>query len=167
MMQENDPTEILGNKIDLCKREDLLIRLESVVDIKVFESDLIQSMGFDHSSFVSSASEQSILVHRASKKDFSNLCAFWLSSLFSQDWKDREGFFLPYARQSLCLELGLQRFNELIVEYSAMLIMPNELPLMKSTEFQGALTMFDAWNDVAFVAQSKVGFVAFYWNTTA
>jgi hypothetical protein len=167
MMQHNNSTEIVSNKIGLFTREDLLIRLESVVDIEVFESAKIQSIGFDHNNFASPATEQSILVHSGSKKDFSNLSTFWLSSLFSQDWKGHEEFFLPYARRSLCLELGLQRFNELVADYSATLIVPNELPLIKTEEFLGALTMFNDWNDVALIAQSRVGFVAFYWNTTA
>jgi hypothetical protein len=146
-------------------REVMLEKLETVTDYWDFVSDQLQVLEFDHADFSSSSSEQTIIVHRGSKTDFSDTLGFWLASLFSQDWLGRDEYALPYAREGLCLEIDETDFEALVKDYSGSLHTPLELPMVRG--FRAGLKMYDDWNDVAAVAELEDGFVAFYWSTTA
>jgi hypothetical protein len=146
-------------------RAQWLDKLDAVTDVRDFASERLQVLKFDSWDFPSVSSEEEILIHRASKTDFSDALGFWLASLFSQDWLDREEYALPYAREGLCLEIDGEDFEASIKGYSASLRTPLELPLARG--FQAGLKMYDDWNDIAFLAEFEDGFVAFYWSTSA
>jgi hypothetical protein len=150
-------------------RESLLEKLEAIVhtgtDVRDFASGRIQLLEFGHTDFSSSSSEETIIVHRGSKTDFSGALGFWLASLFSQDWLGREDYAVPYASEGLCLEINETEFETLVKGYSSSLHTPLELPMVQG--FRAGLKMYDDWNDVAFLAEFEDGFVAFYWSTTA
>jgi hypothetical protein len=146
------------------RQEHLLARLETISDYRDFVSDRIQVLEFGHTDFSSSSSEQSIIVHRGSREDFSDALGFWLASLFSQDWRGRDEYALPYAREGLCLEINETELEAFVKAYSGSLRTPLELP---ESQFLYGLKMYDDWNDVAALAELEDGFVAFYWNTTA
>jgi hypothetical protein len=150
-------------------RESLLEKLEAIVrtgtNFRDFASDRIQVLEFGQDDFDSSSSEETIIVHRGSKSDFSDALGFWLASLFSQDWLGRDEYALPYAREGLCLEINETEFETLVKAYSSSLRTPLKLPLSRG--FRAGLKMYDDWNDVAALAELEDGFVAFYWSTTA
>jgi hypothetical protein len=150
-------------------REMLLEKLEAITatgtDFRDFVSDRIQVLEFGHTDFSSASSEENIIIHLGSRIDFSGALGFWLASLFSQDWRGRDEYALPYAREGLCLEINETEFETLIKGYSGSLHTPRELPLSRG--FRAGLKMYDDWNDVAAVAELEHGFVAFYWSTTA
>jgi hypothetical protein len=147
------------------RREDLLVRLETIIDYRDFVSDRIQVSEFGPTDFSSASSEESIIVHRGLKTDFSDALGFWLASLFSQDWLGRDEYALPYAREGLCLGFTEDEFETFVKDYSSSLQKPLGLPLAPG--FRSGLKMYDDWNDVAAFAELEAGFVAFYWNTTA
>ena len=146
-------------------REALLKKLETVTDFRDFASDRIEVLEFGHTDFSSSSSEQIIIIHRGSRDDFLDALAFWLASLFSQDWLGRDEYALPYAREGLCLEINATEFAAFIKEYSSSLRTALELPIAQG--FRAGLKMYNNWNDVAALAEFEDGFVAFYWSTTA
>jgi hypothetical protein len=150
-------------------QEVLLEKLEAIAatgtDFRDFASDRIQVLEFGHTDFSSSSSEETIIIHRGSRIDFSDALGFWLASLFSQDWLGRDEYALPYAREGLCLELNETEFEASVKEYSSSLGTPLKLPLSRG--FRAGLKIYDDWNDVAAVAELEDGFVAFYWSTTA
>jgi hypothetical protein len=151
----------------LFSQDDLLLRLEEITDMSVFETDRIRSTSFDYMDFNVPESEQDILIHRASNTDFANLCEFYLASLYAQGWREREEYLLPHARSSLCLELNQPDFDAMVTAYSGMLTKTLELPLIQTSEFLGAFKTSDESDTLSCIAQSKSEFVAFYWSTTA
>ena len=76
-------------------REALLKKLETVTDFRDFASDRLAVLEFGHADFGSPSSEQTIIVHRGSRTDFSGALGFWLTSLFSQDWLGSDEYALP------------------------------------------------------------------------
>jgi hypothetical protein len=145
-------------------QESLLARLETVTDVGDFTSGRIEVLEFGQNDFSSPSSEQSIIVHRGSRTDFSGALGFWLASLFSQDWRGHDEYSLPYAREGLCLLINETEFKAFITDYSESLLTPLGLSL---TGFRAGLKMYDDWNDVAAIAKLEDGFVAFYWSTSA
>jgi hypothetical protein len=146
-------------------REAMLETFETVTDVGDFASGRIEVLEFGQNDFSSSSSEQSIIIHRGSRSDFSDALGFWLASLFSQDWLGRDEYALPYAREGLCVPINETEFEAFIKEYSSSLRRPLELPFACS--FRTGLKMYNDWNDVTALAELEDGFVAFYWSTTA
>ncbi len=124
----------------------------------------IQQVEYTHDDFKFPGSEQMIDLHRAKKIDFDNTLQFWVHSLRSQDWNGSNQF-LRYAQSGAFIPMTEAEFSNFIVEYARSLSSP--LRLAPKGEFIWAMQMYNAWNDVAVVAEFGEEYVSFYWSTTA
>ena len=124
----------------------------------------IEQVEYTHDDFKFSASEQIIELHHAKKTHFDDALQFWVHSLRSQDWRDLD-YLLRYAHNSTFRPMTNSEFSRFILGYTKSLSSP--LRLTPKGGFIWAMQMYDAWNDVAVVAEFSEEYVSFYWSTTA
>jgi hypothetical protein len=128
---------------------------------------LIDAVEFGPDAFRCPCGEEQIRIHRGKRANFKSIVQFWVASLSSQDWKEREAYFLPYLQSGKCRPISENEFNDLVTTYSGELQQRLALPLHSAVGFINAVQMYDEWNDMAAVAEYEDEFVAFYWDTTA
>lgn len=120
-------------------------------------------------AFSEPSGEQTIRITRAPKANGDSGIDFWLCAEWLQDWRGRESYFVGYLSDSAFEPLNEQRFNDLVAEQCAALIMKPELPLNSKGDFVGAVLLYSMKTDfvVSLVAEYADEFIHFYWDTTA
>jgi hypothetical protein len=127
----------------------------------------LEQIQYTPDDFDTPSAEEEVWAFRGDKRDFASGLLFWVKSLQSEGWMEREEYFLPYAELGRCEPISSSDFCRTVSEYSSRLIRPLPRFLQEFAGLQSSQRMYDEWDDVAVVGELSDAFVAFHWTTTA
>ena len=122
---------------------------------------------YPSNAFVCSASQETIRITRAPKRQAENGLNFWLHAEWI-DWRPGgESYFPGYVTGAQFEEISEAVFNQMVADQAIDLIAPLRQPLHESTGFMGALLMYSMKTEfiVSLFAEYEDEYIHFYWHT--